>query len=472
MRGVLRKALFGRVDFILCSVMFIFVSVLLVFTERVNGRETILHDGQVHHVEDEFAEVRGKDLKLRSKKMLKRPKLLWRGAAVIYSINSSIGCPKSKRCSILMEAMRDFTEKTCVRFKERSGERDFVRIQMPLLKKKYFAHATLGKTGGRTFLQVHRRYWTKSMLLHELGHTLSLHHEHQRSDGDLYLDTLEENIRKGYEKHFIKHNRNENNLLGEPFDPTSIMVYSSYARSKNRKSKLPTQQLKSGERWGAPTKLSDGDVRRIQDLYRCIDGKGGFLKSEFKINGNQNPHTWSINFYGLSPLDIKRGPEGCISFIYQASKHMSLMLFKDELKTASDQVYDTKNSVEIWSNPEDPIPATNRKAWSQASIRVNVVKPFTLHFTSRYEDIVGLIGVVVVDDFELKYTPCENPTANGLNHRGSAMQRKFSWRAFLTTRRSSSSSSSSLRTSFSMSQAQTPSRGSPLASESAYLDSP
>ncbi|XP_072158610.1 uncharacterized protein [Bemisia tabaci] len=291
------------------------------------------------------------------------------------------------------------------------------------------------------------------------------------------------------------------------------MVYSSYARSKNRKSKLPTQQLKSGERWGAPTKLSDGDVRRIQDLYRCIgtdqkpnfpfdvscsfdtndcgfkfagrffiegawgwipkeDGKGGFLKSEFKINGNQNPHTWSINFYGLSPLDIKRGPEGCISFIYQASKHMSLMLFKDELKTASDQVYDTKNSVEIWSNPEDPIPATNRKAWSQASIRVNVVKPFTLHFTSRYEDIVGLIGVVVVDDFELKYTPCENPTANGLNHRGSAMQRKFSWRAFLTTRRSSSSSSSSLRTSFSMSQAQTPSRGSPLASESAYLDSP
>ncbi|CAH0392864.1 unnamed protein product [Bemisia tabaci] len=164
--------------------MFIFVSVLLVFTERVNGRETILHDGQVHHVEDEFAE-------LRSKKMLKRPKLLWRGAAVIYSINSSIG-------------------------------------------KKYFAHATLGKTGGRTFLQVHRRYWTKSMLLHELGHTLSLHHEHQRSDGDLYLDTLEENIRK------------------------------------NRKSKLPTQQLKSGERWGAPTKLSDGDVRRIQDLYRCI----------------------------------------------------------------------------------------------------------------------------------------------------------------------------------------------------------
>lgn len=62
--------------------------------------------------------------------------------------------------------------------------------------RKYFAKATRGKTGGRTFLQVRPCYWTKRVLLHELGHTLSLHHEHQRSDGDLYLDTLEGNIQK------------------------------------------------------------------------------------------------------------------------------------------------------------------------------------------------------------------------------------------------------------------------------------
>ncbi|CAH0392863.1 unnamed protein product [Bemisia tabaci] len=219
--------------------MFIFVSVLLVFTERVNGRETILHDGQVHHVEDEFAE-------LRSKKMLKRPKLLWRGAAVIYSINSSIG-------------------------------------------KKYFAHATLGKTGGRTFLQVHRRYWTKSMLLHELGHTLSLHHEHQRSDGDLYLDTLEENIRK------------------------------------NRKSKLPTQQLKSGERWGAPTKLSDGDVRRIQDLYRCIgtDQKPNF---PFDVSCSFDTNDCGFKFAGRFFIEGAWGwiPKEGLSYLFSTESCVAI----------------------------------------------------------------------------------------------------------------------------------------------------
>ncbi|KAF6203726.1 hypothetical protein GE061_002060 [Apolygus lucorum] len=54
--------------------------------------------------------------------------LLWPRGAVIYKVDDDVGCPDSSQCDILMRAMDHYHTKSCIRFKEWSGEKNFIRI--------------------------------------------------------------------------------------------------------------------------------------------------------------------------------------------------------------------------------------------------------------------------------------------------------------------------------------------------------
>ncbi|CAH0391244.1 unnamed protein product [Bemisia tabaci] len=418
----------------------------------------------VFQVDDEFAVARVTGLQYRTKKLLKYPERLWRRAAVIYKIEPGIGCPNSNRCKCIMRAMFEYTEKTCVRFKERSGERDYVRIfEDPHTSRG--AEATLGRGDGETSIRFHPAVWSRALVLHELGHTLSLIDEHRRPDRDEYLEVLTKNVKPEHLKSFDKHEYQEVNLLGEPLDRKSVMMYNYHTFSKSKIAPLKaTLKSKFGKRLPIMDvqHLSKGDVRRIRDLYRCDganqkpkwpedvycnfdeedcgfswhpsrswkwvkkeeDGTGGYLKSSSAdANRSQGKNRnrpskgkfWagSVNFHGLSPIDKIRGPEGCISFKYlfenSSPEEISVQLMKTDLRSPFDFNPKSENSAVIWFSDGGYNQKSGSRTWSWASISTNVIQPFMLKFESTFNDGADN-GSVKVDELTVRYTRCENPT--------------------------------------------------------------
>ncbi|CAH0395456.1 unnamed protein product [Bemisia tabaci] len=235
---------------------------------------------EVFIIEDEYASVRGWDRKRRSKKLLNARDLLWRHAAVIYKVDDAVGCPDSWRCFLIMTAMHEYTEKTCVRFQQWTGEKDVVTIKEADLHGGG-GGADRGRIGGEQRILIGGSYWTVPILLHELGHTLSLHDEHMRPDRKYSLEVLWDNIRPECYKYFKPIKREDINLLGVPFDPDSIMMYDDEACAMTPGEQ--TLRLKSGQPIIRSENLSPGDVRRIQDLYRCegVDQKRSFPRDVF-----------------------------------------------------------------------------------------------------------------------------------------------------------------------------------------------
>ncbi|CAL8148646.1 unnamed protein product [Orchesella dallaii] len=86
------------------------------------------------------------------------------------------------------KAFEEFHSKTCVRFvpwKEGERDRDFVSIEVD---NKICGISNVCKIGGKQYAKFGGECRTMTTMVHELGHTLCLAHEHQRSDRDDYLN--------------------------------------------------------------------------------------------------------------------------------------------------------------------------------------------------------------------------------------------------------------------------------------------
>jgi len=105
-------------------------------------------------------------------------------------------------------------------------------------------------------------------ILHEIGHTLGLIHEHNREDRDNFVDVKLKNVQHQKEHNFRKH------PPGYPVDDAycydSIMHYSEYAFAISRGLKtIDAANYKVGQRkW-----LSACDLRRIRQLYTPLARK-------------------------------------------------------------------------------------------------------------------------------------------------------------------------------------------------------
>ena len=81
----------------------------------------------------------------------------------------------------------------------------------------------VGMVGGQQFVQIGPNSWNRPTICHELGHTLGLVHEQQRSDRDSYVTILTTNITPGQEGNFVELPNSKNET---PYDFLSIMEYS------------------------------------------------------------------------------------------------------------------------------------------------------------------------------------------------------------------------------------------------------
>ncbi|HOF15629.1 MAG TPA: M12 family metallopeptidase [Bacteroidales bacterium] len=100
---------------------------------------------------------------------------------------------------------------------------------------------------------------------HELGHSLGLYHEHQRPDRDNYITYYSNNVMSGAKSQFCKMAAGSYNYYGSSFDFNSIMLYSSYAFTKNGS---PTWTKKDGTTIHiAPSSISATDKNVIRQIY-------------------------------------------------------------------------------------------------------------------------------------------------------------------------------------------------------------
>ncbi|XP_063050993.1 hatching enzyme 1.2-like [Engraulis encrasicolus] len=161
---------------------------------------------------------------------------------------------------VIEAGLQSFTHSTCIRFKKRSWQRDYLNI-----KSSHGCWSYIGRRGGKQSISLGKGCVYRGTIQHELLHALGFHHEHKRSDRDAHVRILWGNIKGGKKHNFRKVATNN---LGTPYDYGSIMHYSKYAFSRNGKATIvavPNPNVV----FGRAKKMSCQDIRRVNLLYGC-----------------------------------------------------------------------------------------------------------------------------------------------------------------------------------------------------------
>jgi hypothetical protein len=188
--------------------------------------------------------------------------LLWPKRVLVYSIDSSL----SQYQDVIRDAFNYLENKTCIKFKKRTNERDYV-----LYRNGNGCTSYVGRSGGRQDLTLQiPGCLQKYVIIHESMHALGFYHHQSRSDRDKYVKIHWENIDREFNFAFSKMQPQENSLF-VPFDFDSVMLYPPNGFSKNGKetmsSKIPGKRVKMPQE--KPV-LSEGDTFSIDRLYNCI----------------------------------------------------------------------------------------------------------------------------------------------------------------------------------------------------------
>ena len=181
-------------------------------------------------------------------------KLRWPENKVYYTVDSSF--PDQER---IKDSFKEF-EKTNIIFKERTNETNYVDFKYI---KDAGCYSSLGMRGGKQEIVIDN-WGTPAIIAHEIGHTLGLLHEQSKSTRDQYINIIIENVVEGKEHNFEKYSSSINTA---GFDFNSLMLYSSYAFSKQYGVK-PTITKKDGSVFTPQQEhFTEDDIKIIDQLY-------------------------------------------------------------------------------------------------------------------------------------------------------------------------------------------------------------
>ncbi|KAG5673253.1 hypothetical protein PVAND_003316 [Polypedilum vanderplanki] len=167
--------------------------------------------------------------------------------------------------SKIRTGMNDIESKTCVRFIARSNQANFIRII-----SGSGCYSYIGRIGGQQDVSLQSSgCLSHGTIMHELIHALGYDHMQNHYQRDTLVRINWENIQDGRSYNFNKVNPNTFGDFGTSYDLDSVMHYGGYSFSKN--GRLTIQTLNSGNqgRIGQRTRLSDGDIARIKNMYGC-----------------------------------------------------------------------------------------------------------------------------------------------------------------------------------------------------------
>jgi len=193
----------------------------------------------------------------------------WPNGNVYYSFDSSVSAPHQKA---FRDAAGEWATFANLHFIPRTNEANYVVVtNSPSLDGGVSA---VGMVGGPQLLQIGPTAWNRPTLCHELGHTLGLVHEHQRSDRDNYVSIITSNILSGYEFDFIvlpgslnqtaydflsvMHYRQ--NAFSVTTDADTIVAHPPYAQYQNLMGNQYDPVLSLGDRVGMAKVYGAGPV--------------------------------------------------------------------------------------------------------------------------------------------------------------------------------------------------------------------
>jgi hypothetical protein len=178
--------------------------------------------------------------------------------------------------------MNAVEDKTCVKFVNRTDQVDFVFITSGLGECK----SKVGRMGGKQNMTLVKPNGygchSKGKILHEIVHLLGFHHFHHSPNRDKFIKINWENVDSEKVEKFHLNQEEDVTDFGTGYDYDSILHSKQTKYSKDKVNiTIETRDPKNQHRIGQRKKLSDGDILRINRMYKC-DEKNYLNKTELE----------------------------------------------------------------------------------------------------------------------------------------------------------------------------------------------
>lgn len=181
----------------------------------------------------------------------------WPNRTIYYTIASNMG---SININKINTAVIEYNSKTNTRWVQRTNQSNYVEfIFGSSTGADGWAH--IGYQGGKQTISLDQ-YISVGSVIHEMGHTVGLYHEHARKDRDQYVSIQWNNIQDGQAYNFNKYTSGTD--IG-PFNINSVMMYWPNSYSKNG---LPTIKRADNTNFTYNrTGFTTGDINTINAMY-------------------------------------------------------------------------------------------------------------------------------------------------------------------------------------------------------------
>ena len=189
----------------------------------------------------------------------------WTNGIIPYDWHGGANAWGQNYKSMIMTAMREIESQSCVRFKVRTTETNYITIY-----KGQGCSSHVGMYGGQQYVSLaDPGCWYHATIIHELLHAVGLWHEQSRFDRDDYLIINLQNVVPAMAFNFDLKKQSEASTYNVPYSYDSVMHYAKDAFSKNGEVTMETMDPDMQDRIGANKNGAYTDYEKVRRIYQC-----------------------------------------------------------------------------------------------------------------------------------------------------------------------------------------------------------